>query len=84
MSSFVEGKISKIFKESPQDMIEYCKKNLARVYPTGTRFNSSNYDPYISWEMGAQLVALNYQKNDESMFYNEAQFEVSMSPIVIQ
>lgn len=32
-----------------------------RVYPKGTRFDSSNYSPIPSWSSGCQLVSLNYQ-----------------------
>lgn len=29
-----------------------------RIYPKGTRFDSSNYDPVPFWNVGAQFVAL--------------------------
>jgi phosphatidylinositol phospholipase C, delta len=37
---------------------------FTRVYPKGTRFDSSNYSPMPGWAVGAQLVALNFQTND--------------------
>lgn len=37
------------------------------MYPGGLRQDSSNYDPIQAWNFGVQLVALNYQNNDESM-----------------
>ena len=39
----------------------YTHTNLVRVYPHGTRFDSSNYSPIKSWSDGCQLVALNWQ-----------------------
>lgn len=34
---------------------------LSRVYPKGQRIDSSNYNPIPFWNVGAQIVALNYQ-----------------------
>jgi hypothetical protein len=34
---------------------------MLRIYPRGSRVNSSNYDPVPLWLAGCQLVALNYQ-----------------------
>lgn len=34
---------------------------MLRVYPKGIRFDSSNYDPFIGWAHGAQMVAFNMQ-----------------------
>ena len=42
-------------------------RQLSRVYPKGTRFDSSNYDPVMFWNFGCQMVALNYQTPDRSM-----------------
>lgn len=39
----------------------FTQKNVLRVYPKGTRFNSSNYKPLIGWTHGAQMVAFNMQ-----------------------
>ncbi|KAF7816105.1 phosphoinositide phospholipase C 4-like [Senna tora] len=39
----------------------FTQKNYLRVYPKGTRFNSSNYKPLIGWMHGAQMVAFNMQ-----------------------
>ena len=33
---------------------------LTRVYPKGTRFDSSNYSPVPGWATGSQYVALNF------------------------
>lgn len=34
---------------------------LSRVYPKGQRIDSSNYNPVPFWNVGCQMVALNYQ-----------------------
>lgn len=39
----------------------FTQKNILRVYPKGTRFNSSNYNPFVGWMHGAQMVAFNMQ-----------------------
>jgi len=39
----------------------FTQRNLLRIYPKGTRLDSSNYDPMIGWMHGAQMVAFNMQ-----------------------
>jgi len=76
MSSFVETKLDQISKSTEaHDMINYSKQQLARIYPKGTRVDSSNYSPISSWNIGCQLVALNCQTSDEPMWLNQAKFE---------
>jgi len=77
MSSFEETKNEKISKSSKDfhDMLTYSKTQMARTYPSGKRIDSSNYNPIIGWNMGCQLVALNYQTSDEPMWLNKAKFE---------
>ena len=41
----------------------YTDTNLMRVYPSPTRFNSSNFNPATYLMYGCQMVALNYQTN---------------------
>jgi hypothetical protein len=52
----------------------YNSTHFSRVYPKGTRVNSSNYDPALGWACGCQLVALNYQTSSMPMWVNEAKF----------
>lgn len=61
MSSFVETQASNLLKESPMEFVNYNKRQLSRVYPRGTRVDSSNFLPHQFWNAGCQLVALNYQ-----------------------
>ena len=46
----------------------------SRIYPAGTRVNSSNLDPMGPWSAGNQMVALNYQTEDASMLLNHGLF----------
>lgn len=73
MSSFNEGKVRKLIKNR-DGMIAYHRAQLSRIYPAGVRVGSSNYDPVASWSAGAQIIALNYQTSDKSMFFNEGLF----------
>ena len=34
---------------------------LVRVYPSGMRIDSSNFNPITMWSCGIQMVAMNYQ-----------------------
>lgn len=44
-----------------RELIQHTQKNLVRIYPKGSRVNSSNYEPYRYWAAGAQVVAINWQ-----------------------
>jgi phosphatidylinositol phospholipase C delta len=50
---------------------------FTRTYPRGTRVDSSNYNPQPGWNIGAQVVALNYQTSDFPMRLNRAKFLVN-------
>lgn len=61
MSSFPEEKAQKLIFEQAKDFLIYNQRQVCRIYPRGTRFESSNYNPYLFWPIGCQMVALNYQ-----------------------
>ncbi|XP_035760671.1 1-phosphatidylinositol 4,5-bisphosphate phosphodiesterase beta-1-like [Neolamprologus brichardi] len=75
MSSFVETKALEHLTKSPVEFVEYNKSQLSRIYPKGTRVDSSNFMPQLFWNAGCQLVALNYQTIDLSMQLNLFMFE---------
>jgi len=50
---------------------------LSRVYPRGSRVDSSNNDPTPLWDAGAQLVALNYQTCDEALQLSRGRFRAN-------
>ncbi|ROI68649.1 1-phosphatidylinositol 4,5-bisphosphate phosphodiesterase beta-2 [Anabarilius grahami] len=57
------------------DDCRYNKRQMSRIYPKGTRVDSSNYSPQPFWSAGCQFVALNYQTMDFPMQLNMALFE---------
>ncbi|KAH7285806.1 hypothetical protein KP509_33G046900 [Ceratopteris richardii] len=59
--SLSEPQLSKAVSSHPTVVISFTKKNLLRVYPKGSRVDSSNYNPLKSWAHGAQMVAFNMQ-----------------------
>ncbi|KAM8748212.1 1-phosphatidylinositol 4,5-bisphosphate phosphodiesterase beta-3 [Acanthopagrus schlegelii] len=75
MSSFVETKGMDTLKSSPVEFVEYNKNQLSRIYPKGTRVDSSNYMPQLFWNVGCQMVALNFQTLDLPMQLNMGVFE---------
>uniref|UniRef100_A0A8C3S3E6 1-phosphatidylinositol 4,5-bisphosphate phosphodiesterase n=1 Tax=Chelydra serpentina TaxID=8475 RepID=A0A8C3S3E6_CHESE len=75
MSSFVETKGLEQLTKSPMEFVEYNKKQLSRIYPKGTRVDSSNYMPQLFWNAGCQMVALNFQSLDLAMQLNLGMFE---------
>ncbi|KAF5308886.1 hypothetical protein FQR65_LT00586 [Abscondita terminalis] len=75
MSSFDEKQATTLLKEKPIEFVNYNKFQLSRVYPAGTRFDSSNFMPQVFWNAGCQLVALNFQTLDLAMQLNLGIFE---------
>ena len=55
MSSFGEKKAIALAREQGPGFVEFTRRQLARIYPGGTRIDSSNYDPVALWNAGCQL-----------------------------
>ena len=80
MSSFGEKKAVTLTNKkggNSPNLVQYCIRNFARVYPKGTRVDSSNYDPQAMWNCGMQLVALNFQTPDSPMWVNNGKFRAN-------
>ena len=79
MSSFDETKASQLInaRSTAEKFIRHNQQFLSRIYPKGTRVNSSNYDPIPLWLAGCQMVALNYQAQDKPVAYNRALFRAN-------
>ncbi|RWS30766.1 1-phosphatidylinositol 4:5-bisphosphate phosphodiesterase classes I and II-like protein, partial [Leptotrombidium deliense] len=75
ISSFVETTATSLLKERPVDFVNFNKRQLSRIYPKGTRVDSSNYMPQVFWNAGCQMVALNFQSLDLGMQLNLGLFE---------
>uniref|UniRef100_T1J420 Phosphoinositide phospholipase C n=1 Tax=Strigamia maritima TaxID=126957 RepID=T1J420_STRMM len=74
MSSLSEDKAYTLADSKLEKFVEYNRKQLIRIYPSGKRQDSSNYDPIPLWNVGSHMVALNYQTTGKYMMYNNAQF----------
>ncbi|XP_063957627.1 1-phosphatidylinositol 4,5-bisphosphate phosphodiesterase beta-1-like isoform X13 [Lytechinus pictus] len=77
ISSFVETSAMNRVKENPVEFVNYNRRQLSRIYPKGTRVDSSNFMPQIFWNVGCQLVALNYQNLDLPMQLNLGLFNLN-------
>lgn len=59
--SLSENTANKQLKVSMLDLVKHNQGHLVRIYPKGTRVNSTNYQPHRYWAAGAQLAAINWQ-----------------------
>ncbi|KAM5337993.1 1-phosphatidylinositol 4,5-bisphosphate phosphodiesterase beta-2 isoform 2-T2 [Glossophaga mutica] len=75
ISSFTELKAYDLLSKAPVQFVDYNKRQMSRIYPKGTRMDSSNYLPQMFWNAGCQMVALNFQTMDLPMQQNMALFE---------
>eukprot|EP00047_Mylnosiga_fluctuans_P014182 m.36079 g.36079 ORF g.36079 m.36079 type:complete len:972 (-) comp5374_c0_seq1:1778-4693(-) len=75
MSSFMEKKAETMCKQQAREFNDYHFRQLSRVYPSGRRVDSSNFDPQPMWNAGIQLVALNYQYYDRPLWLNFGKFQ---------
>ncbi|KAF3933977.1 hypothetical protein ABW19_dt0208563 [Dactylella cylindrospora] len=72
--SFSESKFNSLHEAHADALFQHNRHYLTRVYPFGLRVSSGNLNPQDFWRRGAQLVALNWQKVDTGMMFNEAMF----------
>lgn len=75
MSSFAETTGMNYLKQQAIDFVNYNKRQMSRIYPKGTRADSSNYMPQVFWNAGCQMVSLNFQTSDLPMQLNQGKFE---------
>jgi phosphatidylinositol phospholipase C, delta len=76
--SINESKVAELFGSGKVDVLQrYNSRNLTRVYPKGTRVDSSNYNPMVAWASGCQITALNFQTADLGMWLNHGRFIVN-------
>ncbi|KFO20178.1 1-phosphatidylinositol-4,5-bisphosphate phosphodiesterase delta-4 [Fukomys damarensis] len=61
ISSFSESKARNLIKEAGNEFVQHNTWQLSRVYPSGLRTDSSNYNPQELWNVGCQMVAMNMQ-----------------------
>lgn len=75
MSSFSEPAGLNYLKCQAIEFVNYNKRQMSRIYPSGARANSSNYMPQVFWNAGCQMVSLNFQTSDLPMQLNQGKFE---------
>uniref|UniRef100_A0A3B4ZJ38 Phosphoinositide phospholipase C n=1 Tax=Stegastes partitus TaxID=144197 RepID=A0A3B4ZJ38_9TELE len=74
MSSFSESEALRHVKDSGMCFVRHNSHQLSRIYPSGQRLQSSNYNPQEMWNGGCQIVALNFQTPGEQMDLNQGRF----------
>jgi len=75
--SFNERVFDKLAKSGARDkqrLEEHNMSCLMRVYPSGHRIMSNNFDPIRFWRRGVQMAATNWQTYDLGQQLNEAMF----------
>ncbi|XP_041660092.1 1-phosphatidylinositol 4,5-bisphosphate phosphodiesterase delta-1-like isoform X2 [Cheilinus undulatus] len=77
MSSFKEGKAMNLAEDSANAYIKHNVEKLSRIYPAGSRTDSSNYNPVPLWNAGCQIVALNFQTTCSDMDVNQGRFLIN-------
>ncbi|XP_057557632.1 1-phosphatidylinositol 4,5-bisphosphate phosphodiesterase zeta-1 [Hippopotamus amphibius kiboko] len=60
-NSIGESQARKLSKLRANEFILHTKKFITRIYPKATRADSSNFNPQEFWNIGCQMVALNFQ-----------------------
>ena len=59
--SLTEKKSLSLINRGKLAYVKHNEKRFSRIYPIGTRINSSNFNPQPHWNAGAQIVAMNWQ-----------------------
>ncbi|KAI1899454.1 hypothetical protein AGOR_G00061960 [Albula goreensis] len=74
ISSFTESKARKHMRETGAEFVHHNGRQLTRIYPSGLRTDSSNFNPQDMWNVGCQIVALNFQTAGVEMDLNDGLF----------
>uniref|UniRef100_A0A803TPZ0 Phosphoinositide phospholipase C n=1 Tax=Anolis carolinensis TaxID=28377 RepID=A0A803TPZ0_ANOCA len=75
--SFSETRAHQVVQQKAEQFMLYNQKQLTRIYPSAYRIDSSNFNPLPYWNVGCQLVALNYQSDGRVMQLNQAKFKMN-------
>ncbi|NXJ02765.1 PLCZ1 phosphodiesterase, partial [Psophia crepitans] len=73
-NSIGEVRARKFVKHSAKEFVSHTSRFITRIYPKGTRANSSNYNPQEFWNVGCQMVALNFQTPGVQMELQNGKF----------
>jgi phosphatidylinositol phospholipase C delta len=75
MHSVSESKVRSLCRhKSSHHWIVFNQAHMSRTYPSGSRVDSSNYNPLLAWSTGCQMVALNFQTEDAFLRLNDGRF----------
>ncbi len=77
MLSFSENRFLRVLNQNEENATlwkRYNRQHMTRTYPSGTRVDSSNFNPVLHWSEGCQMVALNHQTDDSEMAINDGRF----------
>ncbi|XP_061636930.1 1-phosphatidylinositol 4,5-bisphosphate phosphodiesterase eta-1 isoform X2 [Phyllopteryx taeniolatus] len=75
--SFSETRAQSLVNHRAEHFLAFNQRQLSRIYPSAYRIDSSNFNPQLYWNIGCQLVALNYQTEGRMMQLNRAKFMVN-------
>ncbi|XP_010483467.1 PREDICTED: phosphoinositide phospholipase C 1 [Camelina sativa] len=75
--SMSEQWLDTLAKTRGPDLVKFTQRNLLRIFPKTTRFDSSNYDPIIGWIHGAQMVAFNMQSQGRFLWMMQGMFKAN-------
>ncbi|NXV43307.1 PLCZ1 phosphodiesterase, partial [Uria aalge] len=73
-NSIGETQARKFVKHSANEFVSHTSRFITRIYPKGTRTTSSNYNPQEFWNVGCQMVALNFQTPGVQMELQNGKF----------
>jgi hypothetical protein len=59
--SLDENKVRSICQTEGNQFIDFNRNHFTRIYPAGSRVDSTNYDPVLGMAYGCQMSALNFQ-----------------------
>ncbi|XP_015579164.1 phosphoinositide phospholipase C 2 [Ricinus communis] len=75
--SLSEHQLEEAAETHGKEIVRFTQRNILRVYPKGTRVDSSNYNPLIGWMHGAQMVAFNMQGHGRSLWLMRGMFKAN-------
>ncbi|ESQ42507.1 hypothetical protein EUTSA_v10013134mg [Eutrema salsugineum] len=75
--SMSEQWLETLAKTRGPDLVKFTQRNILRIFPKTTRFDSSNYDPLVGWIHGAQMVAFNMQSHDKYLWMMQGMFKAN-------
>ncbi|KAL0875579.1 hypothetical protein Bca101_025284 [Brassica carinata] len=75
--SMSEQWLETLSKNRGADLVRFTQRDILRIFPKTTRFDSSNYDPLVGWIHGAQMVAFNMQSHGRFLWMMQGMFKAN-------